>query len=174
MKQKKIEFRTYSFSSTPEDYLEHQKRMEGICGLSAIASLLGTSMGEVLEVFGINQDEFKGYTTEKEMRKILGRFGYDVKRRHVKDKHSLPDCDFGIIRVSFGDIDQVWYKTMERSHYVAIKRFERGRFIYDNLDTFDNQKVNGVWIHEREYPLLMSAENMFVTSYLEVKFNENN
>lgn len=170
MMEQSIVFEKYNYIQTPPDVLDYAERLGGICGEAAIAALLNITVKKVFETWGIDEKDFKGFTIQKDMRKILEKFGYDVKQKKVEDKFRLPNCDFGIIRVSFGDLKQHYMITANRSHYIAIQRFQQGRYIYDNaISQFNGNPVNGVWIEESEYYKVMANEKMFITSYLELK-----
>lgn len=165
-----IEFTKYNYIKTPQDTLEYGKRLDGICGEAAIAALLECNLKDVFDAWDIGEDNFRGWTLQKEMKIILSKLGYEVKQRNVKDKNKLPDSDFAIIRVSFGKPDQHWSKTARQSHYLAIKRFMQGWYIYDNaIDFFDGKPINGCWIEKSEYYKVMKDQDMFITSYLEIK-----
>jgi hypothetical protein len=72
--------------------------------------------------------------------------------------------------VSFGKPDQHWAKTAGASHYIALRKFPKGIFVYDNcLDKWDGEPINGLWLEKAEYEeKIMKAEDMFVTIYLEL------
>ena len=169
VEQKKLIFHNYNYLKTPQDTLEYAKRLNGICGEAAIAALMDCSLKDVFKAWGIGEDNFRGWTLQKEMKEILDKLGYEAKQKGVKDKDKLPDSDFAIIRVSFGKPEQHWSKTASLSHYIAIKRFQQGWYIYDNaIDLFDGKPINGIWIEKSEYYKVMKDQNMFVTSYLEI------
>ncbi|MFW9875394.1 MAG: hypothetical protein ACFFG0_19990 [Candidatus Thorarchaeota archaeon] len=166
---KKITFDNFNYEQTPEDVREYVEKYNGICGEAVIASLFHITVKEVFEKWGIDMKNFKGFTTEKEMRIILNKFGYKCIRKRVKDKFSIPKCNFGILRVSYGNPKDHWQKIARESHYLGIVRYMQGRYVYDNaINLWDGKPINGVWIHESEYPKWMKAENMFITSYLEL------
>ena len=168
--QQKIIFRNYNYIQVPQDSLEYAERLGGICGEAAIGALLGCNIKEVFLAWGIGENNFGGYTLQKEMRFILEKLGYSSQQRSVKDKKVLPDTDFAILRVSFGNPSQHWSKTATLSHYLALKRFQQGWYIYDNaIDLFDGKPINGLWIEKSEYPQWMEDQDMFITSYLEIK-----
>ena len=169
MEQTQIIFQKYNYLQTPKDVLEYADKYNGICGEASIASLLDITVKDVFDKGDINRDTFRGFTLQKEMRKILSKLGCASIQKRVSDKHKIPYCDFGIIRVSFGEPEQHWAKTASLSHYIAIKRFKQGRYIYDTaIDVFDGNPVNGVWIEESEYYKIMDDQKMFITSYLEL------
>ena len=162
-------FDNYSFDPTPNDVLEYAKKLNGICGEASIGALLKINVKDVLDIWGIDEKEFKGFTLQKDMIAILKKAGYSVTQKRVKDKHLLPNCHFGIIRVAFGKPDQHWMKTAKSSHYICIKRFQQGTFVYDNaIYEFDGVSHNGVWIEKFEYYKWMKSEEMFITSYLDI------
>lgn len=166
---RKITFDNFNYELTPSDVREMCDKYGGVCGESVIASLFHITVKEVFDKWGIEMSKFKGFTTEKEMRVILDKFGYRCIRKRVKDKFSIPKCDFGIIRVSFGNPNDHWHKIARESHYLGVVKYIQGRYVYDNaIDLWDGKQINGVWIHESEYPKWMKVENMFVTSYLQL------
>lgn len=169
MEQKQITINRYNYSQTPPDVLEYAEKYNGICGEASIAALLDMTMKEVFDKGKIDRENFKGFTLQKEIRRILSNLRYSSTQKGVKDKYKLPDCNFGIIRVSFGKPDQHWSKTARDSHYICIRRFNTGIFVYDNaIDIFDDKPVNGVWIEKSEYYKIMEDQDMFITSYLEI------
>lgn len=154
---------------TPCDCLEYGEKYNGICGEAAIAALLETNLKTVFDIGKIDRETFKGFTLQKDMIRILNNLGYTPIQKKATEKYKLPDCNKAIIRVSFGEPNQHWMKTAKLSHYIAIKRFAQGRFVYDNaINEFDGKPVNGVWIEESEYYKVMTNQKMFITSYLEV------
>ena len=166
----KLIFHNYNYLQTPQDTLEYAKRLGGICGPAAIAALLECNLKDVFEKGEIDESQFRGWTLQKEMKAILDKLGYDTKQKGVKDKNKLPDSDFAVIRVSFGKPGQHWSKTASLSHYIALKRFKQGWYVYDNaIDFFDGKPINGIWIERSEYYKVMQDQSMFVTSYLEIK-----
>lgn len=172
MMETKLVFHKYNYLETPKDTLEYAARLDGICGEAAIAALMGCNLKDVFEAWGIGEDNFKGWTLQKDMKIILHKLGYEAKQKGIKDKNKLPDSDFVIIRVSFGKPDQHWAKTASLSHYIAIKRFQQGSYIYDNaIDSFDGKPINGIWIEKSEYYKIMKDRGMFLTSYLEITKN---
>ena len=175
MEQTQIIFQKYNYLQVPMDVLDYAEKYNGICGEAAIAALLDITVKDVFDKGNIDRENFRGFTLQKEMRAILIRLGYSSIQKSVDNKFILPDCDFGIIRVSFGTPEQHWGKTSSLSHYIAIKRFMQGWYIYDNaIDMFDGQKINGIWIDKSEYYKVMKQQNMFVTSYLQLhKTGEN-
>jgi hypothetical protein len=169
IEMQKVTFDNYNYLQVPKDVLEYTKRLKGICGEASIASLFECNVKDVFMVWGIGESNFKGWTLQKEMKFIINKFGYDAKQRVIKDKYKLPDADFAIIRVSFGEPNQHWSKTAKESHYLAIKRFKQGWYIYDNsIGEFDGKPINGIWIEKSEYYKWMEANKMFVTSYIEI------
>jgi len=175
MEQTPIIFQNYNYLEVPIDVLEYAEKYNGICGEAAIAALLDMTVKDVFDKGNIDRENFKGFTLQKEIRAILIRLGYSSIQKKIDNKFILPKCDFGIIRVSFGNPKQHWSKTASLSHYIAIKRFMQGWYIYDNaIDMFDGQKINGIWIEKSEYYEVMKQENMFITSYLQLhKTREN-
>jgi len=162
-------FHNYNHLRTPKDTLKYVERLGGICGEAAIAALLDCEVKTVFAAWGINESDFRGWTLQKEMRRILDRLGYDCKQKSVEDKKKLPDSDFAIVRVSFGKPDQHWAKTASLSHYIALRRFVQGWYVYDSaISMFDGKPINGLWIEKSEYCKVIEAEDMFITSYLEV------
>lgn len=165
----KIVINNYNHLRTPQDVLEYIERLGGICGEATIAALMGINVRDVFSVWGIGEENFKGWTTQKEMRVILDRLGYNVKQKRVKDKYRLPNSDFAIIRVSFGNPNQFWLETASVSHYIAIRKFQQGWYVYDSaINLFDGKPINGIWIEKSEYYKVMEEQNMFITSYLEI------
>lgn len=166
----KILFDNYNYEQTPEDVRTYVDKYKGVCGEAAIAAIFMTTVENVFKKWGIEMSKFRGFTSEKEMKEILKNFRYKAIRKGVKDKYSIPECDFGIIRVSFGKPTDHWQKIARESHYLGVVKFEKGRYVYDNaIDKFDDKVINGIWIHESEYPKWMKAESMFITSYLELR-----
>jgi len=171
--QKQITFNKYNYLYVPKDVLEYAKKLGGICGQASIASLLKCNIKDVFNAWGTKEENFRGWTLQKEMKEILDKLGYNAKQKGAKDKNKLPNSDFAIIRVSFGKPEQHWSKTASLSHYIAIKRFQEGWYIYDNaIDFFEGKPINGIWIEKSEYYKVMEIEEMFVTSYLEITKKE--
>lgn len=167
--QEPIIFNHYNYLQVPQDVLVYAEKLNGICGEASISALLECNLKDVFDAWGIGEENFRGWTLQREMRIILNKLGYDSQQLGVKDKTILPDSDFAIIRVSFGNPKQHWSKTASLSHYLAIKRFKQGWYIYDNaIDFFDGKPVNGVWIEKSEYYKVMERQNMFVTSYIQL------
>lgn len=168
-----LEYQYIGGFDTPEDLLRTIKEIDGCCGQCAIASILGIKVMDVFEKWGIDLKTFKHHTSQKEMKQILEILGYDSKQRpSPKDKISIPNCDLGIIRVSFGDRNAHWMQIAQNSHYIGIKKFHGRRYIFDNIQEFDGKPINGMWIEFTEYYKLMMAEKMFITSYLEILPNQ--
>lgn len=155
----------------PIDCFEMSMTVDGCCGQCAIAAILDISVIDVFRKWGVSPDNFRHYTSQKEMKEILSRFKYAaVQRSPGKDKIKIPDCDLAILRVAFGDRNAFWMTIAQNSHYIGLKRMPDGsRYIFDNIKQFDNQKTDGLWIEFSEYYKVMAAEKMFITSYLELR-----
>lgn len=156
----------------PEDCLEYTKEIIGVCGQASIASILEKDIKDIFDLWGKNPKEFRHFTSQKEMKEILLKCGFVAKQKSIgKNKVDIPEINFGIIRVSYGERNQHWMEIAKRSHYIGIKKMPDGRrYIFDNgFDNFNDKPVNGLWIEVSEYWVKVAmVEKMFVTSYLEL------
>jgi hypothetical protein len=157
----------------PQDCLEYTQKIGGVCGLASIAGLLGVNVLDIFNTWEKDSKDFRHFTSQKEMKHILSKCGFKATQKSIgKNKVAIPNIDFGIIRVSFGEQNQHWMITAKNSHYIAIKKMsDDRRYIFDNgFENFNDKPVNGMWIEVSEYWVKIAMqEKMFVTSYLDVK-----
>jgi len=154
----------------PPDCHDAVKKIQGCCGQCAIAAVLGTSVMYVFNSWEKIITEFRHYTSQKEMKEILACMGYEaIQHSPGADKFKIPIVDLAILRVSFGDPKQHWMITAQNSHYLGLKRMSDGNlYVFDNIEMFDHEPTNGLWIEYREYYKLMESDKAFITSYLEI------
>lgn len=151
----------------PADYEEYRVKIDNCCAELALAGLFEVSVSFVFSFAGIKLKDLPKGTSQKRVREILKKWGYKTIQKSVKDKHSIPKCDFAIVRVSFGNPKQFWIETAKRSHYLALKKFNTHHYVLDNGVIVDGKAHH--WIERNEFKKVMKAEKMFVTSYLEIK-----
>lgn len=152
----------------PRGYSKYAEEINNCCGELAIAGLLNISVPKVFEKTGVKITDLVKGTSQKRMREILDKLGFNAKQRGVKNKFRLPKSDLAIVRVSFGDPKQHWIETAKKSHYLALKRFGLIYYVLDNMKIDDKYK----WVERIEYSKVIEADKMFITSYLEVKPKE--
>lgn len=159
---------------TPSDCRKYTKDVQGVCGECAIAAVLGKTVKDVFSAWGVLEKDFRHYTSQREMKQILSKLGYDAKQKSVESPITIPHCDLAILRVSFGDYknkDKLhWMEIAKKSHYLGLKKMPSGNiYVFDNFQNFDDKPTNGLWIQISEYYKVMANEKMFITSYLELK-----
>jgi len=119
----------------PDDCLEYTQKIGGVCGLASIAGLLDKRVIDIFNSWSKKPEDFRHFTSQKEMKQIFFTLGFEAKQKSIgKQKIAIPDIDFGIIRVSFGEQNQHWMLTAKNSHYIAIRKMPDGRrYIFNEI-----------------------------------------
>lgn len=111
---------------------ESKKPMEGTCGPTILALLLGKSVWDIIDSWSIN---YQGYTSFRELEREVNKYGIETERIRAiyKDAFVLPEgVNRAIARVQWKGKYSHWTIAEKNTHFIYFEK------VGDKIHLFDN------------------------------------
>lgn len=141
---------------------EYQSKvpMEGTCGPTLVAFLLGISVREVIMNWS---QPYRGYCSFHELEKEINKYGFETERVHADNKDSfvLPEgVDMAIARIQWRGKYSHWTIAEKNTHFVYLERMVGQVHIFDNTQGWFEPE----WNVAKDY-----MQKGYITSFVALK-----
>jgi len=142
-----------------EEY-QNKVPMEGTCGPTLLAFLLGISVREVILNWSI---PYRGYCSFTELEKELNKYGFQTQRIKTKDKsdYILPEgVEIAIARIQWKGKYSHWTIAEKNTHFIYIEKSINEIYLFDNTEG---------WFEPNSLIAKDYMEKGYITSLLSIK-----